>query len=184
MADITTTKETYRWQFKLKRDNDTEERSITLDQIKPNDAGLSAAKAFRDMCVGSTSSPLTVIDPTNFIQPTGWRDNDPNEEPWQTVACTLSKIEENVTTYEGGEGGGGTPSTIELDYDPDEDLLTITYQGSSTPKVYNSAGTAMTVEASTVSGYYFVRNIPTGTTYFVFTAPDGTYEAASATITI
>lgn len=184
MADVTTESAKWQYTFNLTRDGEKTTRVFSIDNpLSEVAGGVSAAKAFRDVFTGAASSPFSVIDPTQFIQPTGWRDENPDELPWTTTAVYLKRIETTETAYGGGGGGGGDEAVIGLSYDSEIEAVTITYQGTSTPQVYKADGTTVSIRAGN-PGYWFIENVTSGETYFVFTAPDATLAAGAATITI
>lgn len=177
MADVTTVKRTYRWTFDLTRDGDTTTRTISADDISTTEQGLSAAKAFRDMFNGSASSPLTIIDPQTFIQPTGWRDNNPNEAPWTTADCTLARIDETTTYYENPV----TPVTeVRLEFDAEDDVGTVYRPGTGRVNVYSESGGALTPVSVNApenpDGVGFL--VEANTNYVAQIAAQGDYPAA------
>lgn len=129
MADVTTQSSKWQYTFHLTRDGEETTRVFSIDNPINSAAGVSAAKAFRDVFTGAASSPFSVIDPTQFIQPTGWRDEDASEPPWTTTAVYLKRFDTTETTYDGGGGGGGT--TREITFVPMSDELDFRVEGLS-----------------------------------------------------
>lgn len=184
MAEVTQITNQFKYDFDFTNaSGSTASRSFTID-TKNFEAGLSHAKALQDFFAGTGSLSVASIVPKEFIQPTGWRDNNPAEPPWTTEKVYLTGITKYETSYDpAGGGGGGDEAVIQLEYDSDIDAVTITYQGTSTPQVFKADGTTVSIRAGN-PGYWFIENVVSGTTYFVFTAPDATLAAGSATITI
>lgn len=180
MADVTVVKDSYRWTFDLVRDDETTTRTISMDNAKTDEAGLSAAKAFRDMFSGSISSPLTIIDPQTFIQPSGWRDNNPHESPWTTKSCELARVKETTTYYENPQP---TPSVeAHFEFYPDEEILYVYRPGTGKVSLYSESGGNLTTIAATTSdtqedavGYSFNPNVATN--YVAQIAAQGDYGA-------
>lgn len=129
MADVTIQNAKWQFTFNLERDGEETTRILSIDNPINSTAGVSAAKAFRDVFIGAASSPFSVINPTQFIQPTGWRDEDSDEPPWTTTAVYLKRIDTTETIYDGGGGGGGT--TREITFSPTSDELKFRVEGLS-----------------------------------------------------
>ena len=83
-------------------------RSFTFD-TKSINGGLSSAQEFQNFLVGQGSTSVAAIVPNQFIQPTGWRDNDPSEPPWTTEKVRLTGVTTDETFY--GEAGGGSSAS-------------------------------------------------------------------------
>lgn len=99
-------KDQFKYEFTLARDGDNATRSFTIDTNAPA-AALSAAIELQGIFAGSASSPFNLINPNQLIQPAGWRDNDPDEDPWTTAKVGLVQIHTDETYYgELPEGGG------------------------------------------------------------------------------
>lgn len=119
---------------------------------------------------GDSSSQLGGISANQLIQPASWRDNDPSDPPWTTASVTPRIIQTNTTILDSiGGGGGGETGVIELDYDSDDNLITITYTGEGTPKAFKG-DTELTLRAG-AEHYWFIENVTSGT-YYVFGGGD------------
>lgn len=190
---ITTTKNQFKFEFALQNGgNSATTRSFTIETVNGLSSGLSAAQSLQSVLAGSVSSPFSVIDPTTFVQPTGWRDNDPNEPPWTTASVTLFGIETKETFYstEGGGGGGGDDSRnlritgADDDQDPEVNFY---FDGDVTPIVTALVnGTWQNVTVSKVGSggqYYFEKSVgmTQGTVYL---PPVGNYGAYTQTFEI
>lgn len=188
MADVTTTKESYRWIFGLTRGTDTGERTLSIDNIQPNGGGLSAAKDFRDTFIGNGSTSFAIIDPTQFIQPSGWKDNDPNEEPWTTTSCTLQRVLEQVTTFDGGTPAQPRNFRVEGASDESDSRINIYFDGDVQPVVYGYNGTTwQTMQVNSVGNptdHYYVTKFEGITQASIYIPPVGSYEAYSTTIDV
>lgn len=196
MADITVTniKAQYDWQFQ--RGASTASRTITIDDVTYDEAGVSKATAFRDIFTGAVSSPFTAIDATKFWQPTGWRDEDLNEEEWTTTGCNLSIIKTDEWQIDGGGGGGGGGErNIELtgaDDEQDSEVL-IRYDGlsqASPPSVsvyYNGQWNTVSVTYGGGANPYFgfeKTEAMANANATVYMPASGTYPAAVHEFTI
>lgn len=184
MADITITnvKAEYEWMFQ--RGASTASRTVTIDDVTFDAAGVSKAKAFRDIFTGAASSPFTAIDATKFWQPTGWRDTDATEEEWETVGCNLSIIKTDEWQVEGGGGTGKRArnfiSEVRNGY------LYMYYEGSDSedPYVYDSDGQTVSVDMISDPTYLFRIAVTQGKTYFIFAPAQGEYAPLSESVTV
>lgn len=197
MADILVQSSKWQFNFEFERDGETNTRTISVDSTLNSEAGLSAAKAFRDVLTGAAANPFSIIEPTTFIQPTGWRDNNPEEEPWTVTACHLVRIDSTETHYDGGDG---IPARgLELRYDNSDTAnpkviiyaedITSTNVSILNAKVYytdGEYGTTPVTWNSTLDKPVLASLTTVGTgSIITVTAPaSSSYGAAVATITI
>ena len=141
-------------------------RSFSFD-TKSINGGLSSAQEFQNFLVGQGSTSVAAIVPNEFIQPTGWRDNDPSELPWTTEKVRLTGVTTDETFY--GEAGGGSSasgrnlSIIGADDDMDTEVQ-FAYDGISStepPTVsvfYNDQWNAQSVSYSNnVHRFFFEK---------------------------
>lgn len=121
MADISSTKTKTEFTWNLVRGDEKTTRSFTVDGA----AQSAVIRDFRDGFVNGSLS-LSVIDPHTFWQPTGWRDNDPDEAPWTLASAEARIITTDETLLDGGIApvpGGDNPRNIQFKND------VITYDG-------------------------------------------------------
>ena len=177
MADVISQKLQYKYDFVLGRTGaDDESRSMTLDTTDDTGAGetLAKAKALRDLFVTGSASGVTLaaVDPTQFIQPTGWRDNDPNDAPYTVKSCKLSLVNTTTTTYDGGEGGGDNPRNIT--YDSNGVIKYTGLNSTDAPLVaafYSNEWHNQAVEYSSSNGGWIMSDEPAEFSQLSITAP-------------
>lgn len=164
MADVVVNDYRASFEWKLARGQSSTTRTFSIDGVQENEAGISAAKAFRDAFLTGAGLSLSIIDPTKFWQPTGWRDNNPSEEPWDTVGCTAKIISTRELYLEGGESTVTSGRNIEV-YgadDPDINVVYFTFDGDSStvaPEVkvfYNNTWNEITTTFSN-NHYQFTK---------------------------
>lgn len=170
-------KDQFKYEFTLARDGDNATRSFTIDTNAPS-AALSAAIELQGIFAGSASSPFNLINPNQLIQPAGWRDNDPNEDPWTTAKVGLVQVHTDETYYGELPDGGGGGGQLETEYDPDENLITIHYTGTETPRAFYAKGDEITLQTGNPT-YWFITNVTTGT-YYVFAGNEAKVVSASS----
>lgn len=121
MAAVQTVEQKLQYKFELQRGQSTATRSLTVSDVPEFSASYaSTAENFLQIFTGGTTNPFSVIDPTTFFQPTGWRDNDPDEDPWTTVGGEVHHV--TTTDYliaQSGEtpdtpSGGLSASTLRI----------------------------------------------------------------------
>lgn len=182
---ILTEKNQFKYEIEFSRGASATTRSFTIDTTSLS-AGLSAAQEFQSFLAGTGGFSVASIVPNQFIQPAGWRDDDPDEDPWTTEKVSLTGIRTEETFYgtEGGGGGGGGGGDLELEYDPSEGVI-IKFDGqtqTSLVKAFAENGTALTVEWDTGSHYHFIE-APISTPSVTVVVLDGE-STMSATIAI
>lgn len=138
MAEVTTITNQFKYDFEFSNASEsTATRSFTID-TKNFEAGLSYAKALQDFFAGTGSLSVASIVPKEFIQPTGWRDNNPNEPPWTTQKVYLTGITKYETSYDpagGGESPSGRNLVITGASDEQDSEVHFTYDGADSSTV-------------------------------------------------
>ena len=196
MADPITT---YKHQFKFDIDfanasGSTATRSFTID-TKSISGGLSVAQEFQSFLIGQGSTSVAAIVPNQFIQPTGWRDDNPSEPPWTTQKVRLTGITTDETFYGeagGGSSAGGRSITITGAEDDMDTEVQFTYEGinqAEPPTVsvfYNNQWNAQSLSYyENLNAFYFektaVMKNQQGT---IYVPPSGTLPAAMEEFTI
>ena len=109
MAEVTRITNQFKYDFEFSNaSGSTATRSFTID-TRNFEGGLSSAQELQKFFAGTGSLSVAAIVPNEFIQPTGWRDNNPAEPPWTTQKVYLTGITKYETSYD-PEGGGESPS--------------------------------------------------------------------------
>lgn len=185
MPEVTTTSNQFKFDFDFTNaSGSTASRSFTID-TQNIEGGLSAAKELQDFFAGVGSLSVAAIVPNQFVQPTGWRDNDPNEPPWTTNMVYLSAITEYKTTYSPAGGGGGGMSRNFV-YEVSGSYLNFGFDGANEvqPKVYDANGNAITVSDIADENYAYSISVSAGNTYFIFKPANDGYAALSESVTV
>lgn len=103
MSDVTRESSRAVFEWQLVDGSQTATRTFSIDDVPNSAAGVSSAKAFRDAFLNGTGLSLAEIEPRQFWQPTGWRDNDLYEAPWTTVGCNVKIVSTTETVIDTGE---------------------------------------------------------------------------------
>lgn len=121
MAAIQTVTQKLQFNFDMQRGQSAATRSLTVSDVPEYSASYaSTAEDFLKIFTGEKANPFSIIEPTEFFQPTGWRDNDPEESPWTTVGGEVHYITTTdyliATSGQGGDtpSGGETEITLRL----------------------------------------------------------------------
>lgn len=189
MADVLVNKSKAEYEWILQRGASTATRTFSVDGVPYTEGGKSAAVAFRDIFTGGASNPLSVVDPTKFWQPTGWRDSDLTEDEWTTVGCNLTLVKTDEWQIDGGGGGGGGALNLQLQYDSGMGIR-IDFNGSSdsggTRKVFaaNQSGQALTVSWDSSDHYYLIEASELAAATLVTVAVMATLDSPTESSTI
>lgn len=156
MADVVVNdyKATFDWE--LRRDGESTSRTFSIDNVRETEAGISSVREFRDAFLTGAGLSLSIVEPTKFWQPTGWRDNDPNEEPWETVGCTAKIVTTREYYLDGGDEGTNARGLAVLGADDSSfDKLYIKYDGiessDTPPTVYSKRSDTATWNTETAT---------------------------------
>lgn len=85
------------WDLTRSQGQETNKRSFTIDNVPYSSESANAIRKFAKDFLTAGGMSLTAIDQSTFWQPTGWRDNDPNEEPWTLNDVTVSIVKTETT---------------------------------------------------------------------------------------
>lgn len=102
--DTITTSSELKFDFELVRDDETTTRRISISDPVLSQEGEQAAIQFAKIFYGGVSSPFAVINPTKFVQPTGWRDDNDTDEEWTTTNVNVFYVSQTVTKVDKGDG--------------------------------------------------------------------------------
>lgn len=184
---IVTEKNQFQYDIDFTRDGETKSRSFTIDAYSLSGA-LSSAQQFQAFLAGQGGLSVTSIVPNEFIQPAGWRDNNPDESPWTTTSVGLTAIKTTEIYYGksgGGGGGGGGERTISVMWDSASGGMYFTYDGqlqTDVVKVFDTSGEQLTVRwDSSYSEHYVETGMIEGHTYTVIVLPTDNYALTSLT---
>ena len=169
MAEVTQITNQFKYDFDFTNaSGSTATRSFTID-TRNFEGGISSAQELQRFFAGQGSLSVAAIVPNQFVQPTGWRDNDPNEPPWTTQTVYLTAITKYETTYDPAGGGGGDVEPTERNYsivgadDEQSSEIHFSYDGISDtvkPTVnvfYNNKWNPMTVNYQSNGSYYLLE---------------------------
>lgn len=172
MADVSTSTTKAQFEWILQRGASTATRTFSIDNVPYTEGGKSSAVAFRDVFTGEGTNPLSIIDPTKFWQPTGWRDSDVAEDEWETVGCNLKLVKTDEWNIDGGGGGGGGggPLNMQLQYDSGMGIridFDGSEQGTRRLTAVNQSGQQLAVEWDTNDHYYYISKQTIGNATYV-----------------
>lgn len=186
MAEVTTITNQFKYDFEFTNaSGSSATRSFTID-TRNFEGGLSAAQELQNFFAGTGSLSVAAITPNEFIQPTGWRDNNPAEPPWTTNMVYLTGITKYETTYNPAGGGGGGGMARNFIYEVSGSYLNFGFDGANEvqPKVYDSNGNSVTVQDIADENYAYSITISAGNTYFIFKAANDGYAPLAETVTV
>jgi len=111
--DTITTSSELKFDFELVRGDETTTRRISISDPELSQEGEQAAIKFAKIFYGGASSPFSVIDPTKFVQPAGWRDDNDAEEEWTTTNVNIYYVNQTVTKVDKGDSpSSGKPVPV------------------------------------------------------------------------
>lgn len=157
MATIVKKSDAFKYDFVFTRGNSTATRSFTFD-TKSLSTALPEAQSLQSILSGSISSPFEVLDATALFQPAGWRDDDPNEAPWDTKQVNLTGVHTDEYIF----GGSTTTVEFDFDYDTPEDGLFVDVQNApnitvDNVKAFNEKGQSLTLNTvGSTTGYFLI----------------------------
>lgn len=134
MAEVTQITNQFKFDFAFSNaSGSTASRSFTID-TRNFEGGLSSAQELQKFFAGQGSLSVAAIVPNEFIQPTGWRDNNPAEPPWKTDTVYLTGITKYETSYDpagGGESGARNITFEGIDDEQSSEAI-LRYTGANT----------------------------------------------------
>lgn len=95
--DVMATRYTANFEWELTRDGETTTRSFSIDRVPYSSEGANTIRQFAKDFLTAGGMSLAAVDQSTFWQPTGWRDNDPNEDPWTLADVTVSIVKTETT---------------------------------------------------------------------------------------
>lgn len=196
MAEVTRITNQFKYDFDFSNaSGSTATRSFTID-TRNFEGGLSSAQELQQFFAGQGSLSVAAIVPNQFIQPAGWRDNNPAEPPWTTNTVYLTGITKYETSYEPAGGGSVEPSARNLvvtgaddAQDPEVQFRYDNMSDTIKPTVnvfYNGNWNSLTPTYVAEQGYYYIdkSSVMSGAKATVFVPAVGTYPADFKEFTI